>query len=205
MSLRRLPSHAYQNNILWPTLFFSQNQNKLKRTFSLSTVKTFYTCTLLHSFLSVLKTFVDPVCIPLALIYSSIIKYKIPPIRPYQIQWKTELGITVESEYWQIMSQAIANSSVLILENAYQILHQWYYTPNYSITCGCYQAGSMAYIWWTCPLVSQLWIWVYNLIRTSLHSNVHKIHMNLYFNLNLLLTFFTQPMLTALILTAIKL
>lgn len=67
----------------------------------------------------------------ISLIYSSITSSRKPPRRPFQQHWEPELSVRLEPADWQIMLQAASKSSrnVVTLENAYNVIYQWYYTP----------------------------------------------------------------------------
>lgn len=108
------------------------------------------------------------------------------PTTQYQTQWGTEQRRPLDPEDWQRIWQAVSLSSknVLIVENSYKVLYRWYYTtarlaeilPNYCHTCfcSCLVEGTMVHIWWTCQVVSRLWIWVYNLIHSLIHTSICK-------------------------------
>lgn len=96
--------------------------------------------------------------------------------------WDNLLNITLPTVLWQSMLKARVTFSKCLSrwESLQKIFHRWYYTP-YSFTSifpdnsakcwyNCDHSGTLHHIWWSCPVITRLWVVVKTLLMSVTHT-----------------------------------
>lgn len=109
--------------------------------------------------------------------------YKILSIReeletpPFIKKWEKDLGVPLEENAkGNILTTTHSTATdIKTIESNYKCLSRWYatpvkinkYQPDRSPNCwrGCEMPGSMAHIWWSCPVVKKFWEKVIQIIK----------------------------------------
>lgn len=95
----------------------------------------------------------------------------------YCIKWESELGVVPSGVTWEAIFNATHKSAIdtRMIETNFKCLARWYMTPDrlnklqpeLSRNCwrGCTTRGTMAHLWWVCPIIKKFWQEVLKIIQ----------------------------------------
>uniref|UniRef100_A0A8C5Q7B2 Reverse transcriptase domain-containing protein n=1 Tax=Leptobrachium leishanense TaxID=445787 RepID=A0A8C5Q7B2_9ANUR len=113
----------------------------------------------------------------LSTIYGTLLDASSPTLPAYATKWNTELTEPISEDDWGKIFQTAAHASrsLHIQQSHYKFLSRWYLTPTRlhrifpTATDRCWRCnrspGTLLHIWWTCPLITNYWDAIFQIIN----------------------------------------